>query len=139
MSLLGEIHAKLVATTALTTLVPAAKIKQEHQPQGIEPPFITITTSEVDHGHDLSGVAGYADSFVEVNIWARKISDRDAVAEQVRLALDGYSGLLTTLRTQGIILSLDTPFYESDRHGGQDGFLHRIMQFTVMGAETAPA
>lgn len=139
MSLLSELRDKLAATAAVTSLVPSERIKQEHMPQGLAFPFITMTIPFAEHGHDHGGSAGYVDTSVQVNVWARKITDRDAVAEQVRLALQGYSGLLTTLRTQGIILADDSTFYESDTTGGQNGVFHRLMEFTVMGAETIPA
>jgi len=138
MSLLGEIRSKLAATSAVASLVPAERILQEKSPQGGSYPAIVVTSPDTEHGHDLSGAAGYADVSVDVHIWSRNTTDRDNVTEQVRLALVGYSGLLTTLRTQGITLEDDTANWESDRMGGQNGFFHRVLRFMVMSAEAVP-
>lgn len=139
MSLLGEIRDRLAATSALTALVPASRILQEKSPQGGGYPAIVVTSPDTVHGHDLSGAAGYADVAVDVHIWSRNTGDRDNVFEQVRLALVGYSGLLATLRTQGITLQDDAANWEPDRTGGQNGFFHRVLRFMVMSAEAVPA
>ena len=139
MSLLGEIRDKLADTSALTELVPAVRILQEKSPQGGSYPAIVVTSPDTDHGQDLGGSAGYADVAVDVHIWARNTADRDAVYEQVRLALFGYSGTLTTLQTQGIRLEDDAANWEPDRMGGQNGFYHRVLRFIVMSAEAVPS
>lgn len=139
MSLLGEIGDKLAGTSALTALVPASRILQEKSPQGGSYPAIVVTSPDTEHGQDLGGSAGYADVAVDVQIWTRNTMDRDSVYEQVRLALFGYSGVLTTLQTQGILIESDTAFWEPDRTGGQNGFYHRVLRFIVMSAETVPA
>lgn len=139
MSLLGEIRDKLAGTAALTALVPAERILQEKSPQGGSYPAVVVTSPDTEHGQDLSGSAGYADVAVDVHIWSRNTTDRDLVYEQVRLALFGYSGTLTTLQTQGIRLEDDAANWEPDRTGGQNGFYHRVLRFIVMSAEAVPS
>jgi hypothetical protein len=139
LSLLGEICLKLRATAAVTAVVPAAQIYQEQRPQGQAWPSITITSPDTEHGQDLSGSAGYGDFAVDVNIWARLIDDRDAAGEAVRLALHGFSGTLTTLYVQGILLESDTTFFEPDRVAAQNGFFHRYFRFVVMRGESVPS
>lgn len=139
MSLPGEITAKLRATAAITALVPSARITQERRPQGDNAPAIVVEFTDAEHLEDLGGSAGIKDSFISVNAWARKIPDRDAIAEQIRLALHGFSGLLTTIRTKGILVDDDSAFFESPSDGSQNGWYRQMYRFRVMGDEAIPS
>lgn len=139
MSLAGEIVDKLRGTAALTALVPSARITQERRPQAGDWPAIVVEFTDAEHEQDMGGSAGVRDVYVSVTVWARKIGERDSVAEQIRLALHGYSGPLTTLRTQGILIDDDTAFFEPDRAGGENGWYRQAYRFRVMSAEAIPA
>lgn len=139
MSLIGEIRNKLAATTAITSLVPAARIMQERRPQGQESPAIVVEFTDAEHEHDLDGAAGIRDTYINVSAWARNVGDRDSIAEQIRLALHGFSGTLTTLRTDGILVDDNTAFFEPDVTGAQNGWFRQVYRFKVMGSETIPS
>lgn len=139
MSLPGEITAKLRATAAITALVPSARITQERRPQGDSAPAIVVEFTDAEHGEDLGGSAGIKDSFISVNAWARKIPDRDAIAEQIRLALHGFSGVVnSSIRTSGILVDDDSAFFESPSDGSQNGWYRQMYRFRVMGSEAIP-
>lgn len=138
MSVQGEIVYQLRSHGDVTTLVCEENIRQEHNTQGATFPFVTVTTPSSDHGHDLSGSAGYAETLVDVNIWARNVTERDEIADAVRGALQGYSGTIKAVIVRGITLQLDNAFFEPDRAGSETGIFHRIMTFFVSHVESIP-
>lgn len=139
MSLCGELVARLRNTPSLTALVPSARIVQERRLQGTDAPAIAVELSDTESGHDLGGAAGIRDTYVNASVWARKIADRDAIAEEIRLALHGFSGTLTTIYVKGILIDDNSAFFEPDGTGAQNGWYRQVFRFQVMGDEAIPA
>jgi len=94
MSLLAALRAFLIQRTAITDIIvsgDAARIG----PAGAHaehPGVPAIRYQRVGAGREphLRGPGGIVERHVEINCWADTLDDAEALAKQVRLALDGH-------------------------------------------------
>jgi Protein of unknown function (DUF3168) len=71
--------------------------------------------------HSLTGSSGLARPVFQFDILAKTYPEVKAVAEQVRLCLDGYQGTVSGVEINSALLLNDEDFYEEEVE------LHRVM------------
>ena len=81
----------LVAASAVTALVPAARITPLIRPQSITVPAITLQRVSLVPQNHLRGDGGLDDNSVQLDVWADSYVSARAIADACRTALAGFS------------------------------------------------
>lgn len=89
------LKAYLGTVAGVTTLV-STRIYPMHLPQ--VPTLSALTYTRIFGAKELShsGPSGLAQTQFQIDCWASSYSGAKALSEQVRIALDGYSGVMGT-------------------------------------------
>ena len=95
-----SIRAFLLTLDAVTDVVGTAKIRSEVAEQRDAPPWITVSTTRIEHHNTLDGLGGLAKATVEIKLVTESAVDRWDMVEDVRIndtnpgtGLAGYSGI----------------------------------------------
>ena len=112
MSIETEIVTRLNADGAVSGEV-GTRIYPDIVPQ--DPTYPAITYSRVSgvRLHNLAGTAGRATPRITINSWATTAAGRQTLADAVRASLDGFNGVLTTIKAT-IKIDTDHARYEND-------------------------
>lgn len=100
-------------------------------------PAIIIAVDEEEPQNDLDGDGGLVKATVAIASLAVRRSDSRQLAEQVRLALAGYSGTAGSSTIRSIFDSSVTVYSPKD-DGSDEGFFSTEQQYTVWYSETVP-
>lgn len=85
------LFARLTGTAAVAALV-AARVYPLVAPQAAARPFVTYQRISTSRVASLDGPSGLARVRYQLDVWADDDAGARALAREVRLALDGYSG-----------------------------------------------
>ncbi len=91
--------------------IVGSRIYPEPAPQNASYPLIVYTRITGTHEHDLQGAAGLCEARYQLRCWAESRSAVKALAEAVRLALQGFSGSMGDVDVRGIFLESDDDEY----------------------------
>lgn len=92
MSLIEEaLYSRLQAVNGVTNLV-STRVYANAVPQNVTYPCVSYQHIASPRDYAMGGQTGLVDARVQVNSWAESYSGVKAVAEQIRLALSGWSG-----------------------------------------------
>jgi hypothetical protein len=117
MTVEEAVVARLGASPGVTALV-ATRIYPMLMPQTAPLPAVTYQRISTERVQGLRGSLGLIDPRVQVDSWAETYGTAKRVAEQVRLALDGYTtpgGLFSMILAERDLLE-------------EDGLRHRVSQ-----------
>lgn len=95
MSIRDDLRTYLLTKTAFTTLVGSgddARVYPGFQPQGVTLPAVVLDTISDSPEHTTDGHCSLTVARLQVQCWGKTPDSAQAVAEQVRLAVDGYRG-----------------------------------------------
>lgn len=121
------IHDLLTAATAVAALV-SSRVYPLRAPDGVAAPFIVYQRISGVRWRTLSGACGIAQPRIQIDVYAATYAGAKALASAVRVALDGYRGIVAGVRIGGITLETDQDLLEDDI----DPVLHRVtMDFMV--------
>lgn len=81
----------LVAASAVTVLVPAARITPLIRPQSITIPAITLQRVSLVPQNHLRGDGDLDDNSVQLDVWSDSYESARAIASACRTALAGFS------------------------------------------------
>jgi len=95
MSIVSALYQHLRGDHEVTYHV-GQRIGRSVVPQGTEFPYLTIQLLSGASDHHQGGATAYADSLVQVDVWARSTKTRDRIADAVRRSVDGFSGPMNT-------------------------------------------
>jgi hypothetical protein len=127
------IRYRLVNTAAVAALL-SSRVYFVKMPQNPVMPCATLNLITARRDYAQEGQTALVNSLVQVDAWAESESGVKGLAEQIRLALSGYRGILDGINIQGVFLVGDTPMYEIDT------LLWRVMhQYRVWSQETVPS
>lgn len=110
-------------------------------PQGSSLPYISYQRVASRHVHSMDGVAGLAETTIQIDCYASTYSGGKALGEAVRLALDGYTGTPVGGGTVigGILLDGINDAPETPQTGGET-IVHRVsMDFVIWYEEDKPS
>lgn len=99
------IRARLIAVSAVNNLI-SARIYPSILPQNVVLPAITYQVlSDMPVGQNLSGSAGLFNAVIQLDLYHNNYILLKGLSEQVRLALQGYKGTVSTVIILGIYLT----------------------------------
>lgn len=131
------IRTKLAATTAVTDLV-STRIRPDALVQNDTLPAIAYVEPTSEHMHGLAGVEGTVVGTVSVGCFDSTRIGANALAEQVRLALDCFRGTIGTDYVKSILLIDRLKQYEVPVDGSDSGRYITTLTFEVVTSETIP-
>lgn len=114
---------KLLRDDAAVFAIVGERIRYARSGRSDPEPRITYTVPSRLHGRDLDGPDDTSDARVRVSVWAAGTPsgsiEAEALAEAVRLALDGFSGWVGEVYVASIdhAVSIDLPEWEADGSG----------------------
>ena len=93
MAIQDGIYAFLIADAGVSAIV-GTRVYPILMPQN--PTFELITYQKISgvRGKQLSGTTGYARPVIQIDCWAESFLTAQTLADAVRSAVDGYSGLM---------------------------------------------
>lgn len=111
MSLKAALHQYLASKTAVTTLVPSARIVRGKRPAGTALPCIAYwRVSETDEDHQ-GGASGLAMTRVQLDIWATTDAEMESIRTALRDVLHGLQH--TTIGSGGNAVNVETMIIEN--------------------------
>lgn len=132
------INARLLAFAGVTALV-VARVYPELAPQNAVLPYVVYTRVDTEHLMTKDNAAGLASARIQINSVAATYLKAKQLAEQVRLALQGWAGTGNGV-TVNVILpqnEFDSPVMAGD---ATDEARHRVIQdFKVWFVESNPS
>lgn len=124
----------IISDTAVAALV-GSRMYPGRLPQAATFPAITYSTVSVVRGHNMQGPEGMPFTRLQLDMWGESFSDARAVAEAVRLRLDGFAGDIGSPPSVTIVGA----FYETERTEGfePEPDLYRIsVDYQIVSRET---
>jgi len=110
------LYAYLTNCAGLTALV-GDRIYPIILPQKISFPAVTYQRISGIREYSQSGPSGLAHPRFQFSCWAKKYQEAKAIAEQVRLALDGYKGMMggpDGVRVDAVYIEDDHDIYDPE-------------------------
>jgi len=121
--ILEAIKTRLEAVSGVTDLVGTRIYTKAHQNK--QHPLIWMQRITGGHTQGLSGSMGHAAPLIQITAQAYQKADAAEVAEQVRLALDGWSGNWAGVEVQ-LMSIVNGPFdIDVPPKGGDDRWTHQ--------------
>jgi hypothetical protein len=116
----------LLSDSNVTSDVGGERIYPVVLPQGQREPSIVYNRISAIGDHTMAGASGLARVRMQIDAYAPLHDDANSLADLVKLALDGYSGLMGSVDVQGV-------FFETERDDYQpDVDLHRVSRDYTM-------
>lgn len=132
----ADLISRLEAVTGVTNLVSSRIYVMV--PQNAIYPLIRMQRIGSDHNQEMNGSAGVVEAIVQIDCIGRKAKQAKDVAEQVRLALQGWKGSQGGTEFRSILLTDQRDLEEPDQQGGEFGHFRVSMDFTVTYQESIP-
>ena len=114
------------------------RISLDKWPQSFDEPAIIVSRITGGHEHQLSGSAGYAMPIMHVMCFARPAPLANRLRDTVRLALQGFSGIVGQTRFMSVMFIDETHSYEPDTDANDRGSFGRLLSFDVQYEELIP-
>lgn len=129
---------KLMTDDATVAALVGTRIYPAIAPQSTVTPYIVYQRIATQHLHTMDGIAGLAETTIQIDCYASTYGAVKALADAVRLALDGYTGTPVGDGTVigGILLDNTNDNPESPQTG-LETILQRVsMDFTIWYEES---
>lgn len=132
------LYSYLSGKAAISALV-STRVYPMLVPQGATYPAISYQKISGNHVRALSGsTAGLANPRIQINCWARTYSAAKSLAEQVRLAMDGYAGSMGSESVNACFLMDERDQFEPSPGNEADRLYCTQLDFEVWHGETVP-
>ena len=82
--------------------------------QTVGDPHVVYSRISATRSHAKAGPSGLTESRVQFSIWSKWFREAWAVAEALRHALDGFSGIMNGVNIRAIRSDGEADFFESD-------------------------
>jgi hypothetical protein len=127
----------------LTALV-STRIYPRRAPQEVTAPYVIFQRISTIRDHSHSGPSGLANPRYQFDAYAATPEEADAISDQIRLALDGYTGTVTSGESPALFpdVWIQGIFAEDERDITFDdkAELHRTSSdFFIFHRESVPA
>ncbi len=131
----------LTDDTEVSELI-SSRVYAQHAPQKAPAPYIVYSRVSGDHLQHTTAPSGLASTSIQLDMFGVTYSQAKDLAEEVRLALDGFSGVVSTatktITIKTITIATHTDGFEIPPAAGQKGIHRVIMDFAVWYTETVP-
>lgn len=131
------IYAKLSGDSAVRALV-GDRIYPARTPQDTTLPKIVFTTITEGRAPTMAGSSGAVNPRIQIDCWADSNAGADALADAVRLALDGYRGTVASVQIRSCFLDSKRDAIVEPRDGTEQRIFGRSMDFSIWHFETVP-
>lgn len=138
MSLITALSTKLLATSAITTIV-STRVRPGYLDEGDTVPAVTIVTNSKESFEHLQGAAGLAQITVTFHCYQATGVLAEALAEQVRLLLQGFAGTLSSVVIRAISYRNENEMLEQPLDGKGRPRWRRSITFLISYQEAIPA
>ena len=131
----------LTDDTEVSELI-SSRVYAQHAPQKAPVPYIVYSRVSGDHLQHTTAASGLASTSIQLDMFGVTYSQAKDLGEEVRLALDGFSGVVSTatktITIKTITIETHTDGFEIPPAAGQKGTHRVIMDFAVWYTETVP-
>lgn len=103
-------------------------------PAGQTVPAVSYQKISANHVESMQGSSGLCFSSFQIDAWARESDDVKAIAEQVRLALQGYVTVYSGMQIFGINYMNELDLYDDDAEE-----FRVLMEYVVHHSEVKPS
>ncbi len=110
-----------------------------HLPENPPFPSISIRLISAEHGRNLDGPNGVVRARVQVESWASDFWQSQDLGEQVRLAMQGYVGLMSSLDVRDCALDTDIDTPEPPEDASENWIYSKAYIFSVLYNESVPS
>lgn len=123
------LRAFLLADAQIAAVV-SARVYPIKLPQGVKDTSIVYTRVSGESDYKMEGATGYARSRMQIDCWASKVDDAVLLANLVKDALSGYSGVMgatPAVFVQGVFCADERETFDDivQLYGmGRDYFIH---------------
>lgn len=125
----GGIYAHLQSRAGLTALV-ADRVYPRKMPRTPVFPLVLYTRVGTARAASHSGPDGLAEPRIQFDVWAQDPDSADAVAEQLRLALNGFRGQMGDVEVGSSMV-----VNEHDDDDPDTGLFRRVLDTQIQHAE----
>ena len=137
MSVDDAIYSRLSGNSAVRAIVDD-RIYPDRTPQDTALPKIVFTTISQGRAPNTSGASGVTNPRIQIDCWADSNAGAFALADAVRLALDGYRGTVASVVIRSCFLDSERKAIVEPRDGGEQRIYGRSLDFNIWHLETVP-
>ena len=105
------IYSRLIGFAGLSALV-GIRVYPSLLPQKVTYPAVRYSRVSGERLRSHSGASGLAMPRFQIDAWAETYDEAKAVAKQIRLALDNFSGTVATVKIHAAFLDSDRDLYD---------------------------
>jgi hypothetical protein len=115
------------------------RISLDIRPQDSDEPAIVVSRVSGGHEHDLYGSVGFARPVMHVMCFASRAILANQLRDKVRMALQGFSGVVGKTNFGAVILDEEDHDYQPPIDANDlTGTFARLLVFTVLHGEQIP-
>lgn len=120
-------------TALLSLLAPVAGGRRYFvtAPQGETLPYLILNRVSVQPSYVMSGVDGFVQSRVQIDIYGDKWPDVFAASQQVGTILSGYRGVINGIRFQGIFIESVRDLASGDAGQSADRPVNNLYRISI--------
>lgn len=139
MSIETSLHTYLSSNDGITSIV-GEDIWKGRLPQSFmwDGPAITFRKISEVHDHNLDGGSGCARARIQIDCWSPTAAVAENVAEQIRLALQGYAGSIGDIEATSVVLDNVIHMPEAPIDSSDNWRFHIVCDFLVIYRESKP-
>ena len=129
----------LSGKSTITDIV-STRIYATIAPSSVVYPHITFKILAEAPEHDMEGAIGLTRVLMQLDAWAFNVAERQNIAEALRKALDGFTGLMGSeeLVIRQCLMENRTTFDEPDPHGRNLPVFRSSLDFAIWHVESLP-
>ena len=137
-SILDALYTRLSTTTGVTAEV-STRIYPSRAPQGAARPYLTMHRVSMPHEHHMTGAAGLTRPRVQISAWADRADQAESAAEAVRVALQGFTGTVSTVKIRQCHLDSQRDAYDPPADSGDVGRHAVHNDYMIWHTESKPS
>ena len=139
MAVETDLRTYLLAQATITAIVGSSGVYCGNVPQAAATPLLLVSRVAGEHGHHLDGGAGYCTARVQVDCYSTTYVAAAALAEAVRLKMQGYRGAMGTTTVSSVMLESDLDQSDPPTDASDSWLYRRILDFGILYQNTPTA
>lgn len=129
---------RLAATSGVASLV-GTRIHHFKLPQAAILPAVSYSVASRSYGRTLLGPNGMSAARVRISAWSTTESQADALAQEIRGALDGFRGPVGQVVITETVLESETDLPTAPQAGGDQAIYQIVLDFYLAHRVSIPA
>lgn len=128
----------LISNTGVSSIV-SKRVYSEFVPQETTMPFIVFRREGTRRNRAFDGPDGLVEADFEVNLITQSASLMQSLSDEVRLAMDSYTGVSMGITVHRMMLDDESEDIEVETTGGDKRVRRRALDFRIWYYETPAA